>query len=192
MNRLIPVFCLCLCILAGACICGCTGTDGPAVSPPAAPEPLPGNLTLVNGETEVVFEWDDITAMPAYEGYGYAVSTVGIKYGPYEVKGVPVTDLVALVGDFGEENRTWVSAPDGYLWVFDADQVAGGGFITFDADLKEIPSPPLTVIIMYEQDGVPLTYEDGGPFRMVIAADTPDVITEGSSWVKWVDRIEVK
>ena len=45
---------------------------------------------------------------------------------------------------------------------------------------------------MYEQDGVPLTYEQGGPFRMVVATDTPDVITEGSSWVKWVDRIEVK
>lgn len=190
MKRLIPV--LCLCLLAGTCICGCTGTDGEAVSQPPAPEPLPGNLTLVNGDTEVVLEWDEITAMPAYEGYGYAVSTVGIKYGPYAVKGVPVTDLVALVGEFGEENRTWVSAPDGYLWVFDADQVAGEGFITFDADLKEIPSPPLTVIIMYEQDGMPLTYEDGGPFRMVIAADTPDVITEGSSWVKWVDRIEVK
>ncbi|WP_062399530.1 hypothetical protein [Methanogenium cariaci] len=71
----------------------------------------------------------------------------------------------------------------------------GGGFITLDDGLKEISAPPpLTVIIMYEQDGLPpLTYNDGGPpYRMVIATDTPDVITEGSSWVKWVDTIEIK
>lgn len=192
MKRLIPIFGLCLCILAAACICGCIGDADPAPAAPVVPEPLPGNLTIINGDTEVVLDWDAITAMPAFDGYGYAVSTVGIKYGPYDVKGVRLTDLIALAGDFGPENQTWVSAPDGYLWVFDYDQVQGGGFITFNADLKEVPSPPLTVIIMYEQDGIPLTSGDGGPFRMVVATDTPDVITEGSSWVKWVDTIEVR
>lgn len=190
MKRLIPF--LCLCLLACACTCGCTGTDEPAAATPAAPERLPGNLTIVNGADEVVLDWDAITAMPAFVGNGYAVSTVGIKYGPYDVKGVRLTDLIALAGDFGPGNQTWVSAPDGYLWVFDYDQVQGEGFITFNQDLKEVPAPLLTVIIMYEQDGMPLTYEQGGPFRMAVATDTPDVITEGSSWVKWVDRIEVK
>ncbi|WFN34211.1 molybdopterin-dependent oxidoreductase [Methanogenium sp. S4BF] len=187
MKRLMPA--LCICLLAVACICGCTGAGETAV---AAPEPLPGNLTILHGGTEVVLDWDDITAMPAFEGYGYSVSTVGIKSGPFAVKGVPLTDLIALAGDFGPENRVWVSATDGYLWVFDADQVDGEGFITFDDNLKEVPAPPLTIIIMYEQDGLPVTYEYGGPFRMVVATATPDIITEGSSWVKWVDTIEVR
>lgn len=187
MKGLFPVICICL--LAAGCICGCIGDDETGM---VVLEPLPGNLTIINGETEIVLDWDAIKAMPAFEGYGYAVSTVGIKYGPYAVKGVPLTDLIALSGDFGPENRVWVSATDGYLWVFDADQVEGEGFITFDDALKEVPAPPLTIIIMYEQDGKPLTYEEGGPFRMVVATETPDVITEGSSWVKWVDTIEVK
>ncbi|GAB7016384.1 hypothetical protein JCM10550A_17520 [Methanogenium cariaci] len=187
MKQLILV--LGLCLLAAACVCGCTGTAETTV---AVPEPLPGNITIINGDSEMVLDWDAITAMPAFEGYGYGVSTVGIKYGPYEVKGVRLTDLIALGGDFGPENLTWISAPDGYLWVFDYEQVQGGGFITLDDGLKEISAPPLTVIIMYEQDGLPLTYNDGGPYRMVIATDTPDVITEGSSWVKWVDTIEIK
>ena len=189
MKRFLLV--LCICLAAFACICGCLGADDPT-SGPGAPEPLPGTITIVRGGTEMVLDWDTITAMPAFEGYGYSVSTVGIKSGPFSVKGVPLTDLIALAGDFWPENRVWVSAPDGYLWVFDYDQVEGEGFIAFDGDLREMPAPPLTVIIMYEQDGLPLTYEYGGPFRMVVATDTPDVITEGSSWVKWVDRIEIK
>ena len=190
MKWLIPV--LCICLLAGACACGCTGNADPVQATSTTPEPLPGNLTIINGDSEIVLDWDAITALPAFEGYGYAVSTVGIKYGPYEVKGVALTDLIALAGDFGTENTTWISAPDGYLWVFDYEQVQGGGFITLDDDLKEVSAPPLTVIIMYEQDGLPLSYIDGGPFRMAIATDTPGVITEGSSWVKWVDKIEIK
>ena len=190
MRRFIPV--LCLCLLAGSCVCGCTGTADPAASVSTAPEPLPGNITLLNGDTEFVLDRDAITAMPAFEGYGYSVSTVGIKSGPFAVKGVPLLDLIALAGDFGPENRIWVSAPDGYLWVFDYDQVQGEGFITFDVNLKEVRAPPLTIIIMYEQDGLPVPYDYGGPYRMVVATDTPDVITEGSSWVKWVDTIEIK
>ncbi|MDE4908510.1 molybdopterin-dependent oxidoreductase [Methanogenium marinum] len=190
MKRFIPI--LCLCLLATACICGCTGNADPVVTDPSATDILPGNLTIKNGDLEVVLDGDMIRDLPAFVGYGYAVSTVGIKYGPYGVKGVRLTDLIAVVGEFGLENQVWVSAPDGYLWVFDYDQALGEGFITFDANLKEVPAPPLTIIIMYEQDGMPLTNEDGGPFRMVVATDTPDVITEGSSWVKWVDTIEIK
>ena len=39
-----------------------------------------------------------------------------------------------------EDDPIYVSAEDGYLWVFDLDQVRGEGFFTFDENLK---SPPL-------------------------------------------------
>ncbi|WP_062399528.1 hypothetical protein [Methanogenium cariaci] len=81
MKQLILV--LGLCLLAAACVCGCTG--GTAETTVAVPEPpLPGgNITIINGgDSEMVLDWDAITAMPAFEGYGYGVSTVGIKYGP--------------------------------------------------------------------------------------------------------------
>jgi len=44
---------------------------------------------------------------------------------------------------------------------------------------------------MYEQDGKPVSYNDGGPARVAIVSDSPGIVTEGSAWVKWVDRIEV-
>ncbi|MBT8508591.1 hypothetical protein AZH53_09255 [Methanomicrobiaceae archaeon CYW5] len=183
-----PVWTLLL-LLVLAAACGCTDSGQTA---PAAPEPLEGTVTIIHGGTSVTYDYDDIATMPAWEGMAYAVSTVGIKYGPYQAKGVPLIDLITLSGSFEEENQAWISADDGYMWVFDYDQVMGEGFITFDEDLKEIPSPPLTVILMYEQDGQPLSYDDGGPFRVVVATDEGGVITEGSSWVKWVSAIEVK
>jgi hypothetical protein len=90
------------------------------------------------------------------------------------------------------DDRVWIFGRDGYLWVFEADQLEGRGFVTFGSDLKEIPSPPLRLILMYEQDNKPVSYNDGGPFRIVVVSDNPGVITEGSSWVKWVDKIEIK
>ena len=186
--RRAPVWAILALLVLAAVSCGCT--DQAPSSP--APEPLEGTVTIVHGSASVTYDYDDITAMPAWEGWAYAVSTVGIRYGPYQVKGVPLADLLTLSGTFGPEDQAWISADDGYMWVFDYDQVTGEGFITFDEDLKEIESPPLTVILMYEQDGRPLTYDEGGPFRVVIASDEEGVITEGSSWVKWVSEIEVK
>jgi DMSO/TMAO reductase YedYZ molybdopterin-dependent catalytic subunit len=172
--------CLLLCALAAS---GCTGTT--AQDDPA------WNLTLV-GDGEKVLSMKDIRALPAWEGHGYAVSTTGIKYGPYTVKGVPLTDLADQVGGFPAGGQAWISAPDGYLWVFDDEQVDGEGFITLNEDLKEIPSPDLTVVLAYEFNGTAITNEDGGPLRIVVGSAEPGVVTEGSTWVKWVDRIEVK
>jgi hypothetical protein len=95
------------------------------------------------------------------------------------------------MGGMGQNDQVWISAPDGYMWVFDAGQVEGKGFVTFNADLKEIPSPPLRIILMYQQDNKEVSYDDGGPARIAIISEQPGVVTEGSAWVKWVNRIEI-
>lgn len=173
-----------LLIGAAAITSGCLG-------PANAAEEVAWNLTLA-GEEERVLTFAEVRALPAVEGYGYSVSTVGIKYGPNHYCGVLLADLIDMAGGAGEDDLIYVSAEDGYLWVFDAAQLRGEEFFTFDENLKEIPAPPLRVILAYEQDGEPLAYGDGGPLRLVVITETPDVITEGSPWVKWVDRVEVK
>lgn len=189
MNRITPAACslvaacMVLCILAG-----CTGT--PAAGESAADDFQDWSLTL-NGSREVVLTLEELRQLPAVEGHGYAVSTVGIRYGPYRCRGVDLNQLVDMAGGMGPKDQVWVFAPDGYLWVFDAEQMGGGGFVTFNEDLQEIPSPPLTIILMYEQDGHPLSLDEGGPARIAIISEEPGVVTEGSAWVKWVDRIEV-
>jgi len=177
------------------CLCGgCTGTASSSSPQPVtttADEFSTWNLS-VNGTTRMVYSLDQVRAFPATTGNGFAVSTVGIKYGPYICKGVLLTDLLAPVGGIMPGDQVWISAPDGYLWVFDYDQVQGHGFITFNESLKEIPSPPLRILLMYEQDGKPLSYNDGGPMRVAIISDEKGVVTEGSAWVKWVNKIEIK
>ena len=147
-------------------------------------------LTL-NGTGEKVLTMDDLRKYPAVTGHGYSVSTTGIRFGPYICTGADLRDLIADAGGMEPGDQIWISAPDGYMWVFDADQLAGNGFVTFDADLKEIESPPLRIILMYEQDKKPVSYDDGGPARIAIISDKPGIITEGSAWVKWVSRIEI-
>ena len=148
-------------------------------------------LTL-NGTREKILTIDDLRRFPVATGHCYAVSTTGIRFGPYLCTGVDLRDLIADVGGMGPDDQVWISAPDGYMWVFDAEQLEGKGFVTFNADLKEIPSPPLRIILMYEQDKKPVSYDDGGPARIAIISVNPGVITEGSAWVKWVDTIEIK
>jgi DMSO/TMAO reductase YedYZ molybdopterin-dependent catalytic subunit len=170
-----------------------------STAPAGSSQPLPHSSDdfsswhlAVNGSTRSEYTLDQIRKFPATTGNGFAVSTVGIKYGPFTCKGVLLTDLLEPAGGIAPGDQVWISAPDGYLWVFDYDQVQGNGFITFNEDLKEIPSPPLKLLLMYEQDGKQLSYDDGGPLRVAIVSDEKGVVTEGSAWIKWVDTIEIK
>jgi DMSO/TMAO reductase YedYZ molybdopterin-dependent catalytic subunit len=185
---------ICILLILSCWCAGCTGT-APAFSSQPVTTPADDfsswHLT-VNASTRAEYTLDQIRKLPATTGHGFAVSTVGIKYGPYICKGVLLTDLLAPSGGISPGDQVWISAPDGYLWVFDHDQVQGNGFITFNESLKEIPSPPLRILLMYEQDGKPLSYNDGGPVRVAIISDEKGVVTEGSAWVKWVDEIEIK
>lgn len=165
---------------------GCTSSGKTAV-----PEEFTDWNLTINSSFEKVLTLNEVKALPSVTGNGFSVSTVGIKYGPYICRGVDLRDLAATAGGIQPGDEVWIYAPDGYLWVFDYDQLQGQGFVTFNASLKEIPSPPLRIILMYEQDGRSLTYNDGGPCRIAIISEQEGVVTEGSAWVKWVNRIEV-
>jgi DMSO/TMAO reductase YedYZ molybdopterin-dependent catalytic subunit len=184
-TRLVLVSVLIL-LSALAFFTGCTSSGGT----PVPDEFADWNLTI-NGSVEKVLTLNEIKALPAVTGHGFSVSTVGIKYGPYFCRGVDLRDLAGVAGGIQPGDEVWIYAPDGYLWVFDYDQLQGQGFVTFNASLREIPSPPLRVILMYELDGRSLTYDDGGPCRIAIISDQEGIVTEGSAWVKWVSRIEV-
>ena len=155
-----------------------------------AEEAINWNLTLI-GEEEKVLTFDEIRAMPSYEGYGGFFTTVGMVNGPFKCKGVPIEELCTIVGGFNASNTLWVSAPDGYLMVFPYDQIKGN-FVTYEpATLKEIPHGDLKMILMYNQDGTLLSEDDGKPLRLAIVG-SDKLLTEGHYWVKWVDKIEVR
>ena len=153
-------------------------------------EEIDWNLTLV-GKEEKVIGFDEIQKMPTYEGYGGFFTTVGIKNGPYRCEGVPIEDLCDLVGGINPSDTLWVSAPDGYMMVFDYDQVMGNITTFHPDDLREVPHGKLTLILEYEQDGEILSVYDGKPLRLAVVSEDK-LLTEGSYWVKWVDRIEIR
>jgi DMSO/TMAO reductase YedYZ molybdopterin-dependent catalytic subunit len=138
-----------------------------------------------------------IHALPSYTGKGGFFTTVGVVYGPYEGQGVPLSELCRLVGGIGPSDIVMVSAEDGYSTVLDYDQVMGN-FLTYSLTLdvekkevvREVPHGELKPVLMYRQNGNPLSDDDGKPLRIAVIGTEP-LLTEGNAWVKWVNKIEV-
>jgi DMSO/TMAO reductase YedYZ molybdopterin-dependent catalytic subunit len=66
-----------------------------------------------------------------------------------------------------------------------------GGLITYDPKtIKEVPHSELKIVLMYEQDGKPLSQDDGKPLRLAIIG-TDGLLEEGNMWTKWITKIEV-
>lgn len=154
-------------------------------------ETITWNVTLIGSNDEqVLLSYDEITAMPAYAGHGGFFSSVGVVSGPYEAKGVPLSDLCELVGGVTPSDIVMISAADGYSAVFDYDELLGGLITYSPENLREVPHGELKLILIYELDGEPLSDYDGRPLRLAVVGRDA-LVTEGVYWVKWVTRIEV-
>jgi DMSO/TMAO reductase YedYZ molybdopterin-dependent catalytic subunit len=154
-------------------------------------ENIKWNLTLVGIDHEQkILSYDEIKAMPYYEGRGGFFTTVGVINGPYKVRGVPVIDLCEMVGGMTSSDIVFVSAEDGYSAVFSYDQVTGN-IDTYDPKtMTVIPHKELKLVLAYKLDGKPFSNENGKPLRLA-AVGTDDFLTEGHYWVKWVNKLEV-
>jgi DMSO/TMAO reductase YedYZ molybdopterin-dependent catalytic subunit len=154
-------------------------------------EPIEWELTLVGkNQQHRVLSYNEIRAMPSHKARGGFFTTVGVVNGPYEVIGVLVTDLCALVGGITSQDVVMTSAVDGYSMVFDYDQLSGN-IPTYDPKtIHEVPHDELQVLLIYEQDGKPLSHDSGKPLRIAVVGNA-DLLTEGHWWVKWINKLEV-
>ena len=155
-------------------------------------EPIGWEVTLIgsNGEQKVI-TYKEICNLPYQEASGGYLTTAGIIYGPYEVKGVLLQDLCELVGGIPSTGFVSVNAPDGYSMALDYGQIYNGGFLTWEPEtLHEVPNENQMVLLTYEWDGKPISNNDGGPLRLVVVSNG-SLLTEGHNWVKWVDEIEI-
>lgn len=147
-------------------------------------------LTLIGKDgVEKVLSVKDISKLPSYVGKGGFFSTVGVVCGPFTVKGVTLPKLCDEVGGVSSDDAVMISAKDGYSAVFSYEQVMGE-FITYNADLKEVPHNELKTVLIYQEDGKPLPRDAGRPLRLAIVGDD-GLLTEGSHWVKWVNKVEI-
>jgi DMSO/TMAO reductase YedYZ molybdopterin-dependent catalytic subunit len=151
------------------------------------------SLTLVgaDGQKKVLSE-TDIVSLQSYTAKGGLKSSGGViqNYGTYQ--GVPVTELLNLVGGITSDETLTVTGSDGYSMVYTYDQTVNGqGFTTYDpiTGSEESPTKPLTLVLAYEINGSALT-SDVGPLRLVVLG--PDgLLTEGHFWVKWVTTMAI-
>jgi DMSO/TMAO reductase YedYZ molybdopterin-dependent catalytic subunit len=169
-------------LIVAACLFFLIGTGNESVE---------WELTLIgkNGEQQVL-SYDEVCDMPSEKAEGGFFTTVGVVNGPYKVKGVPVMDLCALVGGVTPTDTVLVSAVDGYSMMYDYEQL-NGHIETYDPiTLHETPHNELKVLLIFEQDGKPISHNDGKPLRVAVVGDAA-LLTEGHYWVKWVNEIEV-
>jgi DMSO/TMAO reductase YedYZ molybdopterin-dependent catalytic subunit len=155
-------------------------------------EPVDWDLTLFGRDGEqVILSFDELRALPAVETTGGFFSSVGAVYGPYLVKGIRLETLLELVGGLSSSDVLLVAAEDGYSSVFDYGQLSGE-IDAFEANtLRLVPQAAVEFMLIYEQQGQPLSHEDGKPLRLAVT--NPDgLLTEGHWWVKWVNRLEIR
>lgn len=186
MRRIIPIV---LVVVGILCVFGAVAVY--ALERENNQDSVEWNVTLVGaGGVEKTLSYDEIKAMPSYEGWGGFFSTAGIISGPFKVKGVTLESLCDQVGGVTSSQAVLVSAVDGYSMVFDYDQISGK-FDTYDPQtMKPTPHGELKLILMYREDGKPLSHDEGKPLR-IATAGTDKLIIEGHFWVKWINKIEV-
>ena len=189
MNKqLLSIFTI---VLVLTLLAGC----GPAATPPptATAEAPEATLVVKSGDQSVTLTWEEIQAMPAYEGMGGLINSVGNVTPPAQYKGVPLEDLCGLVGGISEANSISVIASDGYAMTLSYDQIAAGNFDTYDpATGENAPfDGKLWAVVAYERNGELLPEEEDGVFRLAILG-SPKMVTDGHWWIKWVKTIEVK
>jgi DMSO/TMAO reductase YedYZ molybdopterin-dependent catalytic subunit len=190
LRRALPVLCLGLICIVAAVLVYAHPWQGDA-----SESDVEWSLTLVGSNGgNVTLSLKDIEAMESTTSQGGFFTTTGVVHGPYDVKGVRIEELCDLVGGLGPSDGVLVSAVDGYSAFFEHDEI-GGDISTYEysattSDLKEVPHENLWLTLMYEQDGKPLSDDDGKPLRLAVAGDDR-LLTEGFRWVRWVDRIEV-
>ena len=162
------------------------GTNGPET--PSIPE----FEIVVEGPADesVTVGPSDFEEMTKVEMEGGLLTSAGTIKGPYNYTGVPLSEVLELVGGASENNSIRITAADGYAMVFTWEEL-NGDFLTFNpvtGDEMEAEEQ-LIPVLAYEEDDEFLI-EGHGPIRLVILGDE-GLISEGHYWIKQVTVIDV-
>jgi DMSO/TMAO reductase YedYZ molybdopterin-dependent catalytic subunit len=150
------------------------------------------SLTLVaaNG-TEVVLGATDLAGLDSYTADGGTKSSSGSIKNIGTYTGVPILDLLDLVGGVSSGDSVKVTASDDYVSSISYQQLNGEGIGTYDAEANPVEAnETLTMIVAYYMNGTALSAEDVGLLRIAVVGPE-GVITSGNVWAKFVVKIEI-
>lgn len=148
-------------------------------------------LTLIgsDGTTKTLSE-NDIVALQPYKGQGASRSS-GVVKASATYTGVPLSELIALVGGMKDGETLVVTAKDGYSNTYTYNQVVNGqDFRTYLTDGSvTTATQPIKLVLIYNRDGATLGTSEG---PLMIGALSPEgLATDGNLWAKMVVRITV-
>jgi len=150
------------------------------------------NLTGADGQSDVV-SFAALKEMEVTEGYGGWLTSVGTIIPPVKYKGVTIATLLESVGSLPEGKAVEITATDDYSMNLSYDQIQNNGLPVFNSLTAEefTYTETLSVIVAYEKDGLPISEEDGGPYRLAVVSEKSDQITDGHWWIKQVRDLEI-
>jgi hypothetical protein len=164
---------------------------GACSSEPTAPD---FDLTLrgLAGEERILHR-ADLAGLPAIEGYGGMLNTVGRVTPPARYGGVRLADLAAIVGGLGDDAALSITASDDYGVTLSRSQVGGEGVVAFDPASGDpvTLAEPLEAALASSLEGRLLAADNGGPLRSGFLSVEAEQVTEGHLWVRSVVRVEV-
>jgi hypothetical protein len=185
-----------LLLVAVAAVFAAGAVLGGAAAPARAADPVVLTLTG-NGQTKT-FTLAELQALPAYTGWSGLKNSAGTITAPTEVRGVKLSDLVALVGGFVSQESVGVTASDNYGMTFLYDQVANGGGITmYNATTGKVEAAkaPVSLVLTYEDNHLPIAPGPAGdgPLRLAVAQTTNEnQVADGHLMVKWVSNVTLR
>ncbi|HYB93105.1 MAG TPA: hypothetical protein VED00_03070 [archaeon] len=163
--------------------------------------PPTNNLTIIGANGNELFlnqtsmeKLLDKGNLTSYTGYGGLESSGGVmeSYGSYT--GVPVLNLLKLVGGISSGETLTITCTDGYSMVYTYQQVYGTGYVAYNnvTGSQVNATAPFNLVLAYYYNGTAFS-SDVGPLRIVLlgTGSSGGLLTEGHFWCKLVDTIEV-
>jgi hypothetical protein len=150
-------------------------------------------LTLVGVDgTQKILTASDIAQLSTFNGRAGFKTSVGSIGGVGNYTGTSLITLCDLVGGIGTSDSVQITGSDGYSMVFSYNQTKGNGFVTYDPTtaVEVSNKKSLTLVVAYQENGTNITYDGGGPLRLVVLNEE-GFLTDGHYWIKWVTKIQI-
>jgi DMSO/TMAO reductase YedYZ molybdopterin-dependent catalytic subunit len=180
-----------------------TPSTAPASTPTSAPttttatqtsQPGATVLTVLSAGKTTTFSVDDLKKLSPVDGFGGQKNMAGKVTGPYPCQGAPLLAVLTAAGGpaggIAAGQGVKVTASDGYSKTLTYDQIMSASFATYDSTgAAKTPSAKPVIAIVFSANGAALDSATGPVQLGMICTDS--VVSDGSWWVKMIQKIEV-
>ncbi len=131
-------------LMIGAVVIGIASCKSTAPTTPTAETSV---LTVTKDSQNSTFTLAQLKNLPQITGWAGQMSSTGTISGPYQYKGVSLTELLKAVGGITENNAVRISAKDGYTMTISYNQITDGNFTVINSDTGKECTPSAQPVV---------------------------------------------